>query len=262
MRYFLELAYNGSTFHGWQIQPNAMSVQETIEYALSKILGKTISIIGAGRTDTGVSARQMFAHFDCFEEIIDKQRFLLSLNCLCGKNIFIKNIFEVPEDSHARFDAIERTYKYFISFQRDPFLYNFFWHSPSQLDFDKMNEAAMVLTHISDFTSFAKLHSDSKTNICKVKKAIWQPMDKDPEAFQFIGDLNQGWSFTITSDRFLRNMVRSVVGTLIDVGRKKVSLSQFKEIIAKKDRCAAGTSMPAHPLFLWSIKYPDFLSLS
>ncbi|MCH5234277.1 MAG: tRNA pseudouridine(38-40) synthase TruA [Muribaculaceae bacterium] len=257
MRYFIELAYNGASFHGWQAQPNAVSVQSTIEEALSKILGKTTPITGAGRTDTGVHARQMFAHFDTDFDIDDQKRFLLSLNSLVGKNIAIKKICRVKDDSHTRFDAIEREYKYFIAFQKNPFLKDFCWYSPSHFDIDSMNEAAEILIHTKDFTSFAKLHSDAKTNICDVRKAIWLPVKQDSEALQFLGNLNDGIVFTISADRFLRNMVRAIVGTLVDVGRHKISIEKFKKIIEEKDRCSAGTSMPANALFLWRISYPD-----
>lgn len=257
MRYFLELSYNGAQFHGWQKQPNAVSVQEVIEQALSKVLRKNIEIIGAGRTDTGVHARQMYAHFDTSEEIVKIPELIISLNSIVGKNIFLKKILEVGEDAHARFDASEREYKYFITYHKNPFLKDFCWHSPRLLDLDSMNECAEYLTQISDFTSFAKLHSDAKTNICDVREATWSLIEKDQEAKDFIGNLNQGIVFTIRADRFLRNMVRAIVGTLVDVGRHKISLSDFKKIVETKDRCNAGTSMPANALFLWNIKYPD-----
>ena len=259
MRYFLELAYNGSRFHGWQSQPNAVSVQSAIENALSTIFRQDLSITGAGRTDTGVHALQMYAHFDLSAPIDNESKCLLSLNSLVGKDINIRKIIKVKDDAHARFDATERTYKYFVSFSKNPFLKDFCWFSPSGLDFDKMNEASEILINTQDFTSFAKLHSDAKTNICNVKEAVWKPLSKDKEALDFIGSLNEGMVFTIKADRFLRNMVRAVVGTLVDVGKNKISLNEFKEIIEIKNRCSAGTSMPAHALFLWHISYP-FLS--
>lgn len=256
MRYFLELSYNGTSFHGWQIQPNADSVQAVIEEKLSVILRKEIAITGAGRTDTGVHARRMFAHFDTENLIEDKQRFILSLNSMVGKNISIINLYKVNNDAHARFDATHRTYKYFVTFNKNPFLYNLSWFYTSSLDIDKMNEAAQLLLMTRDFTSFAKLHSDNKTNICDVSQAIWKDLREDKEACDFMGNMNQGIVFTITSDRFLRNMVRAVVGTLVEVGRNKMTLSKFKEIIAAKDRCLAGSSMPPQALFLWDIQYP------
>lgn len=256
MRYFLELSYNGSRYHGWQCQPNAISLQSTIEGALSKILRITTPIVGAGRTDTGVHAHQMFAHFDTGIEIQDKSRFLLSLNSMTGKDIYLKDLIKVSDEAHARFDAIERTYKYFVSFNKNPFFNDFFWKSPSCLDIDAMNEASDILISNDDFTSFAKLHSDTKTNICDVREAKWSSIEEDKEAQEFIGTLDNGIVFTITADRFLRNMVRSIVGTLVEVGRHKLTMQQFKEIISQKNRCAAGTSMPAQALFLWSVKYP------
>lgn len=246
MRYFLQLGYNGAEFHGWQSQPNAVSVQQRIEEALTILLRRPTPIVGAGRTDAGVNARKMFAHFDVESPIADKRRFLLSLDRLCGKNIAFDNIFEVADDAHARFDATSRSYKYFVTFAKTPFLYPLSWHSPSNLDIEAMNQAADVLLNVDDFTSFAKLHSDNKTNICDVREARWEKGS--------VGGL-PGAVFTITADRFLRNMVRAVVGTLVDVGRGKLSLEEFKGIIAKKDRCSAGTSMPAQALFLWDVTY-------
>lgn len=256
MRFFLELAYNGLAFHGWQIQPNADSVQEKVESALSTILRQEIKITGAGRTDTGVHARQMFAHFDYQDDIQDKEKWILSLNRLVGKDIFIKNIYKVSEDAHARFDANQRTYKYFISFSKSPFLRDFYWHSPTSLDLEAMNSASQILLNISDFTSFAKLHSDVKTNICDVREAGWKEIKKDEEAGSFLGQLNDGIVFTISADRFLRNMVRAIVGTLVDVGRHKISIERFNQIILDKNRCSAGTSMPPQALFLWNVSYP------
>ena len=254
MRYFLELSYAGAPYHGWQRQPNAISVQEVIEIALSKILRQEIVITGAGRTDTGVNAFQMYAHFET-DEIPDRN-FLLSLNSLVGKNISIKNLIKVSDKAHARFDATERTYKYFITFAKTPFLKDFCWPSPSGLDIDKMNEASKILLNTKDFTSFAKLHSDAKTNICDVREAVWKECSQDKEAKSFLGELENGFVFTISADRFLRNMVRSIVGTLIEVGRGKISLDGFQEIIEAQNRCSAGTSMPANALFLWHISYP------
>lgn len=257
MRFFLEISYNGSKFHGWQSQPNAISVQSHIEAALSKLLGKEISIVGSGRTDAGVHAFQTFAHFDTDRNLSEiKQKFLLSLNSLVGKDISIKNLMPVAESAHARFDATERTYKYFVTFKKNPFLQNFSWYSPSSLDMEAMNQASKILLEVADFTSFAKLHSDVKTNICHVKDAFWKNVKEDAEGFNFLGNLDDGIVFTITADRFLRNMVRAIVGTLILIGRHKISVVDFKDIIAKKNRGAAGVSMPAQALFLWQLKYP------
>ena len=256
MRYFLKLSYNGAQFHGWQSQPNAVSVQSSIENALEIICRRKISITGAGRTDTGVNARVMYAHFDCEKEIKDPNRFLLSLNSLVGRNISIEKILPVHDEAHARFDATSRTYKYFITFSKNPFLHNLSWRSPSPLEVDKMNEAASFLLINQDFTSFAKLHSDVKTNICNVSHAHWSFISDDQESLDFIGFLNHGLVFTITADRFLRNMVRAIVGTLVEVGRGKITPEDFNNIILQKNRNAAGTSMPPEALFLWNITYP------
>lgn len=245
-RYFISLGYRGAPFHGWQIQPNAISVQEIVEKALSTVLRLSVSIVGAGRTDTGVNARIMYAHFDYDGNIKDKSRFLISVNRLVGKDIAIYDIIPVSDSTHARFDALSRTYCYFVTFRKSPFFYPLSWYCPNGLDLNIMNEAASCLLETEDFTSFAKLHSDAKTNICKVTYAKWELKGNDVAVF------------TITADRFLRNMVRAIVGTLVDVGRGKMSVREFKEIIERKDRCAAGQSMPGEALFLWDVKY-DFI---
>ncbi len=243
MRYFMRLAYNGANFHGWQTQPNATTVQETIEHAMSTVLRKPISITGAGRTDAGVNAAMMIAHFDCDSMPEDTAPLVRSLNSLLGKNIAIYTIFKVDDDAHARFDATSRTYKYFAHTVKSPFIYPLSWQCNPKLDFDKMNEAAKVLLQYTDFTSFSKLHTDVATNNCRITHAQWEP-----EGEQMV--------FTITADRFLRNMVRAIVGTLVDVGMGKITKSDFCRIIEQKDRCCAGTSMPGHALFLWDITYP------
>lgn len=247
-RYFIRLGYRGAPFHGWQIQPNAVSVQEEVERALSTVLRIPVSIVGAGRTDTGVNARTMYAHFDYDGILPEKGKLLVSLNRLVGRDIALYDIIPVACDAHARFDAVERTYKYFVTFEKTPFFYQLSWHCPNGLDIDKMNKAARLLLKTDDFTSFAKLHSDAKTNICRVTKAEWT-MEGASTAV-----------FTITADRFLRNMVRAVVGTLVNVGRGKMTVDEFREIIGRKDRCAAGQSMPGEALFLWDIKY-DYLKV-
>jgi tRNA pseudouridine38-40 synthase len=251
MRLFIRLAYNGERFHGWQSQPNAVSVQETIEKALSQILNRQIAIVGAGRTDTGVHAKEMYAHFDVETLSIPLNKLTLSLNNMCGKDIAIYDIFEVNEELHARFSATARTYHYYVTYVKDPFTTGNAWFSPTKLDVDKMNRAAELLLKTSDFTSFAKLHSDAKTNICRVTEAKWEYV-----ANPFVDGDNVALVFTITADRFLRNMVRAVVGTLVDVGRGKLSLEDFQAVIDQQDRCSAGTSMPAHALYLWKIEYP------
>ncbi len=245
MRYFIRLAYNGGGFHGWQRQPNAVSVQQVIEEALGTVLRVDTPITGAGRTDTGVNARTMYAHFDTDKDI-DTSRLTVSLNRLCGRNIAIYDIFRVNDDAHARFDASERSYKYFVLYSKSPFFGSLSWCSPTLLDMQKMNEAADILCDTKDFTSFAKLHSDAKTNICDVRYARWE---KIPGI--------DGIVFTIRADRFLRNMVRAIVGTLVEVGRGKLSPDGFRKVIEKKDRCSAGTSMPAEALYLWDVTYPE-----
>lgn len=244
MRYFLRLSYNGAPFCGWQRQPNAVSVQQTIEEALQTVFRSPIPIVGAGRTDTGVHAACMYAHFDLPTPLKDKGNIIKSLNHLCGKNIAIYSLIEVDDNAHARFDAISRTYKYYISHRKNPFNSALTWYINSPLDYEKMNQAARLLLEIDDFTSFAKLHSDAKTNICDVREAYWRAEKDDVHVF------------TITADRFLRNMVRAVVGTLIEVGRGKMDIDRFKAVIQERDRCAAGMSVPAHGLFLYNIVYP------
>ena len=243
MRYFVRLAYNGAGYHGWQSQPNAVSVQECVEKALSMVFRTPISITGAGRTDTGVNAKVMYAHFDFDDGIGDVRSLVMRLNSILGKNIAIYDVFSVHDDAHARFDATARTYKYFVHTEKSPFLYLFSWKALYPLNFDLMNEAAARLLEYTDFTSFSKLHTDVATNNCKITYARWEQEGEQ-------------WVFTITADRFLRNMVRAIVGTLIDVGRGKISVEQFCEIIEKKDRCSAGTSMPGNALFLWEVEYP------
>ncbi len=244
MRYFIRLAYDGSPYHGWQVQPHDVSVQQAIEQAMAMVLHAPIGITGAGRTDTGVNAAMMIAHFDTQAPIAHTGRLVHSLNGILGKSIAIYKIFPVASDAHARFDATSRTYKYFIHTLKSPFLNQYSWACHHQLDFDLMNEAAGRLRLHTDFTSFSKLHTDVKTNNCKVTHAQWTPLD------------GERWVFTITADRFLRNMVRAIVGTLIDVGLHKITVNDFDRVIEHKDRCRAGQSMPGNALFLWNITYP------
>ena len=243
MRYFIRLGYRGAGFHGWQVQPHDTSVQQVIEEALATLLQAPTPITGAGRTDAGVNARLMVAHFDVEQAIADIDRFVHSLNAILPADIAIYGITHVHEDAHARFDAVSRTYKYFAVTRKDPFRYPLSWKCPPDLDFDLMNEAAARLLDYTDFTSFSKLHTDVKTNNCCVTHASWTHEDDQ-------------WVFTITADRFLRNMVRAIVGTLVEVGRHKMTIQEFCQVIERKDRCAAGTSMPGHALFLWDITYP------
>ena len=244
MRRFIQLAYNGGGFSGWQVQPGQPTVQGAIEAALSTLLRRDVPIVGAGRTDTGVNARMMMAHFDVLpHEDVQSHRFIHSLNSILGPSIAIYRIFEVPEDAHARFDATERTYRYFAHTQKDPFIGPLSWLTKPDMDFEAMNEAASLIIGRRDFTSFSKLHTDVKTNICDLRTARWEEFEPGR------------WFFEISADRFLRNMVRAVVGTLVEVGRHKIAPSDILDILERKDRCAAGTSMPARPLFLWNVRY-------
>lgn len=246
MRWFMELAYRGAPFHGWQIQPGAESVQGRIEQALATILRRPVPIVGAGRTDAGVNARQMIAHLDLPDGFDGSDAgFLRGLNSLVGNDIAIYALSPVAPQAHARFDASERAYRYYATTAKDPFSGPLAWRCSPQLDFDAMNEAAAMLIGRRDFTSFAKLHTDVKTNICDLRQARW------------VHTGGSQWYFEIAADRFLRNMVRAVVGTLVEVGRHKITPEGIMDILDRKDRCAAGTSMPAEALFLHLVSYPD-----
>lgn len=250
-RHFINLAYLGAPFHGWQTQPNAVSVQETVERALSTVFRTPVAVTGAGRTDAGVNASMMIAHTDLADRIDDDSRLVRALNSILGPSVVVKWVHPVHSDAHARFDATSRTYHYYARCGRTPFAGGLSWQALGNLDFDLMNEAASILLATTDFTSFSKLHTDAKTNKCRVTEARWRRT--------LIGEELPGtpeWVFEMTADRFLRNMVRAVVGTLVDVGRGKVSVDGFGEIIARRDRCAAGISMPGTPLFLHNITYP------
>ena len=245
MRVFFDLSYRGEPFHGWQVQPGVVTVQSVIEDALSKLVRQKVDIVGAGRTDAGVNARQMIAHCDLPDGFDIGARFLSSLNSLVGRDIAIHSVREVAPDSHARFDATERTYRYFVHTGKNPFMRELSWYTFHQLDFDAMNRAGNLILGRRDFTSFSKLHTDVKTNICDLRTASWHRFDDD----------STRWYFEISADRFLRNLVRAVVGTLVDIGRGKFSPESILEVLEAQDRCVAGTSMPAGPLFLWEIKY-------
>lgn len=245
-RYFIYLGYNGKNYCGWQVQPNGVTVQQSIEEALATLLREPVSIVGAGRTDAGVHARLMVAHFDWREPIGDLVFLADKLNRLLPKDIAVYRIVPVRPDAHARFDATSRTYKYYIAIRKDPFNHELAYKISGKLDFDAMNEACKILFDYIDFTSFSKLHTDAKTNNCRIQQAAWVQE----------GDL---WVFTIRADRFLRNMVRAIVGTLLEVGRGKLTSDGFRAVIEKKDRCSAGTSAPGHALFLQDVTYPDEL---
>lgn len=238
------LAYNGSPFHGWQTQPNAVSVQETLERAMSMVMREDVKVTGAGRTDTGVNARKMVAHFDVVRPVAGCGELVRRLNAVTGRDIAVYAIVPVHDEAHARFDATSRTYKYFIGLRKSPFGYQFGWIPPYQLDVEAMNKASRHLMDYTDFTSFSKLHTDVVTNNCRIDAARW--------------DVLAGGRlvFTITADRFLRNMVRAIVGTLVDVGRHRLDEDGFCRVIESRNRCAAGVSVPGNALFLWDITYP------
>lgn len=242
-RYYFELSYNGSTFHGWQRQPNANSVQEEIEKRLSQLhSNEPISVVGCGRTDTGVHAKHFILHAD-LPVINDYDQFVFKLNKMLPESIAIHSIRPVTESDHARFSATERTYRYFVHTKKDPFLSTSSWYLNQSFDIDKMNEAANYLIGKQDFTSLSKLHTDAKTNICDVRVAKWIQTDA------------HSYYFEIVADRFLRNMVRATVGTLLDVGLGKLEVTDIPKILAAMDRQAASTSVPAHGLYLWEINY-------
>lgn len=241
VRYFIYLSYNGANYCGWQIQPNGISVQEMIQDKLSILLRATTPIVGAGRTDAGVHARMMTAHFDT-NNGIDTIALADRLNRMLPYDIAIHQIKQVREDAHARFDAKSRLYRYYTTFEKDPFLHPFFMKLHGELDVEMMNKCANILFEYKDFTSFSKLHTDVKTNNCDITLAQWEQNE-------------QNLIFTIKADRFLRNMVRSIVGTLLDAGRGKINEKEMRRIIEAKDRSAAGTSVPAHALFLEEVEY-------
>ncbi len=247
MRYFIQLSYNGSSYHGWQIQPNAVTVQETIQDALSKLLNTNISITGAGRTDTGVHAFQMFAHFDV-DETLDTENLTFKLNSFLPKDIAIQSIFQVNADAHTRFHAIKRSYDYKISLKKNVFLFDYTHYVHQKLDVDKMNEAANILLEYTNFQCFSKSNTDVKTYNCKIEQAQWKQE----------GNL---LIFTISADRFLRNMVRAIVGTLLNIGLSKIAVSDMHKILASKDRSEAGFSVPSKGLYLTEVLYPDNIKI-
>lgn len=246
MRYFLYFAYDGTQYHGWQIQPNAVTVQLRIEEAMQTILRQPTPVTGAGRTDAGVNARLMVAHFDTDTPLSDPAIFADRLNRLLPPDIAIYHCVPVTDDAHARFDATSRTYKYYVIDHKSPFAERYAWRYRGVLDFELMNQAAEILYKYTDFTSFSKLHTDVKTNNCIVTHARWERE-------------GEGYTFTITADRFLRNMVRAIVGTLIEVGRHKITIDDFEAVIIGKNRSLAGTSMPGKALFLHDVTYPETL---
>lgn len=247
MRYFIKLSYNGNLYHGWQIQKSVITIEETLENVISILLKKKINIIGAGRTDTGVHAKEMYAHFDFNKEI--KNDLVNKLNSFLPKDIKIYNIYKVINQAHARFDAISRTYKYFLSLGKNPFYNHLSWvWKRGFLSIDKMNKASYLLMNYNNFNSFSKKDKYKNNYICNIYQAYWS-------------NNNNFIYFTIEADRFLRNMVRSIVGTIVDIGRGKIKIQDFIDIINAKDRKKAGESAPASGLFLTKIKYPKNIFL-
>lgn len=242
MRYFVMLSYDGTRFHGWQVQPNGTSVQGELQHALSLLLRQDMQVTGAGRTDAGVHARMMVAHFDVSAEL-DCRQLAYKLNKLLPQDIAIQRIEPVADDMHARFSAIARTYYYYIHTVKSPFLRHYSCELHYPLEFQKMNEAAQLLLRYEDFGAFCKSHADVKTTLCHLTKAEWRQVGEGQ------------WLFEIRANRFLRNMVRAVVGTLVEVGRGRLSLDEFCRVVEGKRRTEAGESMPAHALFLERIEY-------
>ncbi|MGB5554643.1 MAG: tRNA pseudouridine(38-40) synthase TruA [Flavobacteriaceae bacterium] len=243
MRYFIQFSYFGQAYHGWQNQPNAITVQQTLEHAMAKLLRSAVSLAGAGRTDAGVHAKQLYAHFD-LEKRIAEDNFVFRLNAFLPDDIAVQDIFEVRDDAHARFDATARTYEYWVVQEKNPFLNDAAHYVKHPLDFDKMNLAAKLFLSHSDFECFSKSNTEVKTYLCDVQEASWQQRDDH-------------WIFTITADRFLRNMVRAIVGTLLEVGQNKISIDHVKTILKSKDRTQAGPSVPAKGLYLTQVTYPE-----
>ena len=252
MRYFIQLSYDGTGYHGWQVQTNGVSVQEVLQKALATLLRQPTEVTGAGRTDAGVHASMMVAHFDwpaahegegCEEAPLDCTQLTYKLNRLLPPDVAVQAVRPVGPEMHARFSATRRTYHYYIHTRKDPFLRGYSWQVNVPLDFALMNEAAQVLLEYSDFTSFSKTGTDVKTNICQLTEARWEQL-KPGE-----------WRFTVSANRFLRNMVRAIVGTLVEVGRHRMTISQMRHAIEAKDRQRAGESVPGHALYLTNIEY-------
>ena len=247
-RHFVIFSYDGAAYHGWQVQPNARTVQQELEGALATVLREPAPVVGAGRTDSGVNAAQMVAHVD-LPDGCDTAQLKYKLNRILPPDIAVSAIVPVKNDAHARFDATSRKYSYYVTTVKSPFARRYACRVPPDIDFDAMNSAAALLPQYTDFTSFSKLHTDVKTNNCKVKYAVWRKID----------DVH--WVFEIEADRFLRNMVRAIVGTLLLVGRGKLSPDGFRRVIEKKERCAAGDSAVAEALFLTRVDYPKEIYL-
>lgn len=242
MRYFITFSYDGTAYHGWQIQPHSVTVQEELQKALSTLMRKPMEVVGAGRTDTGVHARKMIAHFD-HDEVLDCSQLVYKLNKLLPRDIAVQHVEPVADDMHARFSAKSRTYHYYVHLDKNPFLRSYSWQVYGNPDFELMNRAARVLMEYKDFTSFSKVNTDTKTNDCTITEARWDRVGEDQ------------WRFTVTANRFLRNMVRAIVGTLMEVGRRRMTIEQLRSVIEAKDRCRAGDSVPGNALFLVEVLY-------
>ena len=247
MRYFVELQYNGAAYCGWQRQQGQPSVQQTLESTLSTYLREAIEVVGAGRTDTGVHAAYYVAHFDLVRPIDDPAQAVYKLNRILPDDIVVRTLTAVSAEAHARFDAVEREYRYYITATKNPFTRPLMWQYFVPLDVEQMNRAAEILLEERDFTSFAKLNSNNKTNICRVMKAEWSVDEQ--------GVL----CFTIRADRFLRNMVRAIVGTLVDVGRGRYTVEEFGEILRSRDLSRSSGGAPAQGLYLSDVRYPEEL---
>lgn len=244
MRYFLQLSYDGTHYHGWQTQQDEPTIQQSVEQALSLLLKTTTQVTGAGRTDAGVHASFFVAHFDTPSPLTDPQHLCYKLNQILPADIAIHDCYPVRDQAHARFDATSRTYRYYISLSKSPFKQHYHVRIPYQLNVELMNQACRILFDYRDFSCFSKKGSQVKTNLCTIHYAHWEE-----SAHTLV--------FTIQADRFLRNMVRAIVGTLLDIGRGKSNMQELRQIIESKDRCQAGASVQAKGLFLSHIAYPD-----
>ena len=254
MRYFLCISYRGAGFSGWQIQENAHTIEAEVEKTLSTLLGETIDVVGAGRTDTGVNAKNFYAHFDSSSQelVSNPERIVYKMNAILPYGISVNSIIPVHEDAHARFDATSRTYKYYIHCSKDPFCESYSYFCKFDLDTDAMNRGAQFLLGKRDFSSFEKANGGNATSICEVTEARWEeytPVVAGSDSTKYL-------VFTITANRFLRNMVRAVVGSLVEIGRGKRDPEWIYELLDQKDRCAAGQSVPGHALFLTNVEYP------
>ena len=241
-RFFITFSYDGTCYHGWQVQPNGNSVQAELQKALSVLLREDVQVVGAGRTDAGVHARMMVVHMDT-AKIFDTANLVYKLNRMLPRDISVSGIRPVDGDMHARFSATSRTYHYYIHLSKDPFRRAYSCELHYALDFDAMNRAAAILLEYEDFAAFCKSNTDVKTTLCNVMEARW------------VQDTSNSWHFVITANRFLRNMVRAVVGTLIDVGRGRISIDDFRGIVEGRKRTGAGESMPGNALFLEEVKF-------